>query len=128
MAEDNSSYASIPPVFQQNSSLESIVEITESKQLDSSPSSSALLSSSKKLPTGRLEFSCCSKKGCNNVFTKTVGRIEDEKLRGNKNGIYYCSECSKYAEHSEESIETEVSAGMYAYIIFLKPITRLYIS
>ena len=48
MAEDNSSCASIPPVFQQNSSLESIVEITESKQLDSSSTSSALLSSSKK--------------------------------------------------------------------------------
>ena len=118
MSEDNSSYASIPPVHQQNSSLESIVEITENKQLDSSSSSSDLLPS-KKLPTGRLEFSCCSKKGCNNVFTKTVGRIEDEKLRGNKTGIYYCSECSKCAEHSEESIETEVSAGMYVYIIFL---------
>jgi hypothetical protein len=42
-----------------------------------------------------------------------------QKLRENKNGIYYCSECSKCAEHSEESIETEVSAGMYLYIIFL---------
>ena len=113
MAVDNSSYASIPSVHQQNSSLESIVEITKNKQLlDSSSSSSALLSS-KKLPTGRLEISCCSKKGCNSVFTKTFGRIEDEKLRGNKTDIYYCSECSKCAEHnSEESIETEVSAGM----------------
>ena len=119
MAEDNSSYASIPPpVHQQNSSLEFIVD-TENKQLDSSSSSSSsALLSSNKLPTGKLEFSCCSKKGCQNVFTKTVGRIEDEKRRGNKTGVYYCSECSNCAEHTEDSIESEASAGMYSILYF----------
>ena len=117
MAEDNSSYASIPPVHQQNSSLEFIVD-TENKQLDSSSSSSSsALLSSNKLPTGKLEFSCCSKKGCQNVFTKTIGRIEDEKRRGNTTGIYYCSECSNCAEHTEDSIETEASAGMYMFFL-----------
>ena len=63
------------------------------------------------------KYVSATKKGCHNVFTKTVGIIEDEKLGGNKTGI--CSECSKCcAEHSEQSIETEVSAGMYILFFY----------
>ena len=71
----DSSY--IPPVNQENCDL-------DAEKMQPVSSSSNLLASNK-LPTDQLEFSCCSKKGCQNVFTKTVGRIEDEKRRrGNK--------------------------------------------
>ena len=111
MAEDSSLYSSFPVAHQENCNLVSNVEDAENEQPVSSSSSSL---DSKKLPTGRLEFSCCSKKGCQNVFTKTIGRIEDEKRRGNKSGIYFCTECSNNsAEHIGNLIETEASAGTY---------------
>ena len=110
--EDSSLYSSFPVVHQENCNLVSTVEDAEKEQPVSSSSSSNLLDS-KMLPTGRLEFSCCSKKGCQNVFNKTIGRIEDEKRRGNKTGIYFCSECSNCVEHiGEDAIETEASAGI----------------
>jgi hypothetical protein len=34
------------------------------------------------------KYVSATKKGCHNVFTKTVGIIEDEKLGGNKTGIF----------------------------------------
>ena len=39
----------------------------------------------------------------------------NEKRRGNKTGIYFCSECSNCAEQNidEHAIETEASAGMF---------------
>ena len=119
MTEDSSLDSSFPVVHQGNCDLVSNVEDDEKEQSVSSSSSSSNLLDSKKLPTGRLEFSCCSKKGCQNVFTKTVGRIEDEKRRGNTTGVYYCSECSNSTEHSKDSIETEASAGMYIFFLLL---------
>ena len=116
MAEDSSLDSSFPLVDQEHRNLVSNVENAEKEQPVSS-SSSYNLSDSKKLPTGKLEFSCCSKKGCQNVFTKTVGRIEDEKRRGNITGVYCCSKCSNCTEHTEDSIETEASAGMYIFFL-----------
>ncbi len=114
MAEDSSLDSSFPVVHKGNCDLVSTVEDAEKEQPLSSSSSSSNLLDSKMLPTGRLEFSCCSKKGCQNVFNKTIGRIEDEKRRENKTGIYFCSECSNCVEHIEEdAIETEASAGMF---------------
>ena len=116
MAEDSSLDSSFPVVHKGNCNLVlSTVEDGEKEEQPVSSSSSSNLLDSKMLPTGRLEFSCCSKKGCQNVFNKTIGRIEDEKRRGNKTGIYFCSECSNCAEHSieEHAIETEASAGMF---------------
>ena len=76
MAEDSSLDSSFPVVHKGNGNLVlRTVEDGEKEQPDSSSSSSNLLDS-KMLPTGRLEFSCCSKKGCQNVFNKTIGRIE----------------------------------------------------
>ena len=115
MAEDSSLYSSFPVAQQENCNLVLNVEVTENEQPVSSSSSNL---DSNKLPTGRLEFSCCSKKGCQNVFTKTIGRIEDEKRRGNKSGIYFCTECSNSsAELIENSIETEASAGTYLSVL-----------
>ena len=115
MAEDSSLYSSFPVAHQENCNLVSNVEDAENEQPVSSSSSNL---DSNKLPTGRLEFSCCSKKGCQNVFTKTIGRIEDEKRRGNKSGIYFCTECSNSsAELIENSIETEASAGTYLSVL-----------
>ena len=74
MAEDSSLDSSFPVVHKGNGNLVlRTVEDGEKEQPDSSSSSSNLLDS-KMLPTGRLEFSCCSKKGCQNVFNKTIGR------------------------------------------------------
>ena len=116
MAEDSSFDPSFPVVQQEHRNIVSNVEEADKEQ-PVSTSSSSNLSDSNKLPTGKLEFSCCSKKGCQNVFTKTIGRIEDEKRRGNTTGVYYCSECSNCAEHTEDSIETEASAGMYTFFL-----------
>ena len=71
MAEDSSLYSSFPVAQQENCNLVLNVEVTENEQPVSSSSSNL---DSNKLPTGRLEFSCCSKKGCQNVFTKQNNR------------------------------------------------------
>jgi len=81
MAEDSSFDPSFPVVQQEHRNIVSNVEEADKEQ-PVSTSSSSNVSNSNKLPTGKLEFSCCSKKGCQNVFTKTIGRIEDEKRRG----------------------------------------------
>ena len=41
------------------------------------------------LPTERLSLSCCSKMGCDNVFTRTKGQAAYEERTGIMNGIYF---------------------------------------
>ena len=66
-------------------------------------------------------MAACSKKGCQNVFTTTIGRIEDEKRRGNKIGIYSTvlnDAATAHAEHVGDSNETEAPAGIIHSVVF----------
>jgi len=66
------------------------------------------------LPTERLSLSCCSKMGCDNVFTRTKGQTAYEERTGIMNGIYFCEDCNT-AEHCDDPNEVDLGAG---YICF----------